>query len=239
VDFVLDNLRNERGRLLRRWRRGEAAILAFLEDYAFFILGLTELYMATFESRYLKEALAFSTQMETYFSDGHGNYFDTGSDAEAVLTRGRSTQDGALPSGNAVAALNLLRLGHLTGDLQWEEKGECLLANRFAQLKEYPLAYAQGLIALDFALGPITEIILTSKNGGFPPEELLKPCLNRFLPKTVILFNKPNDPELPQLAPVVKGKEPLKGKAAAYLCQNRTCHEPVTSAKALEILFSE
>jgi uncharacterized protein YyaL (SSP411 family) len=233
ADFILKTLRDKKGRLLRRFRMGEVAIPAFLEDYAFFGWGLIELYMAGFETRYLGETLELAEEMEKLFSDGQGGYFDTGADAEKVLIRGRSLQDGAVPSGASVAAWNLLRLGRLTGREELWERGERLLRASLGQVQRYPAAYAQFLIALDFALGPCTEIVLAPGVEGSEPEELLEVVRRRFLPRSVILLHRPGDGEVERLAPPACGKGFVRGRPAAYLCRGRTCLTPLTDPEEL------
>jgi len=237
ADFILERLRNEKGRLLRRFRSEEAVIPAFLEDYAFFTWGLIELYMAGFETNYLKTAVELAERMEELFSDGRGGYFDTGSDTESILTRGRSLQDGAVPSGNSVAALNLLRLGKITGNRKLEERGEELLQTGLEQVSRYPSAYAQFLIALDYALGAKTEVVLTTGRDGALPESLLGVLRSRFLPRTVVLLRRCGDKELDRVSLLTAGKEPVEGRATAYLCREETCRPPVTSASELSKLL--
>jgi uncharacterized protein YyaL (SSP411 family) len=234
ADFILEKLRDEKGRLLRRFCNGEAAVPGFLEDYAFLGWGLIELYMAGFETRYLAEAVNLVEEMGELFSDGRGGYFDTGADAEKVLTRGRSLQDGAVPSGTSVAAWNLLRLGRITGREDLAEIGERLIRTRMDQIGQYPSAYAQFLIALDFALGPSSAIVLAPAGNGVEPKNLLEVLRPRFLPRTVFLKYRPGDGELERLAPQVGGKGPVNGRAAAYVCRNRTCLAPVTDPADLE-----
>jgi hypothetical protein len=228
--FILERLRDGTGRLLRRFRRDEAAITGFLEDYAFFVWGLIELYMADFDSRHLRTAQDLTEQMEELFSDGQGRYFDTGRDAETVLVRSRSLQDGAIPSGNSVAALNLLRLGRLTGKGKIEARGEDLLKNWVARVDHYPSAYSQFLIALDYALGKKTEVVLVGEKNDPTTAELLTPLRLRFLPDTVVLLRHPDDGGLDAVSDLTAGKEKIEGKAAAYLCRERSCLQPVSKA---------
>lgn len=237
VHFILNRLRDENGRLLRRFRRGEAAIPGFLEDYAFFVWGLIELYMADFDSRHLRIALKLTEEMEELFSDGQGRYFDTGKDAETVLVRSRSLQDGAIPSGNSVAALNLLRLGRLTGKEEIEARGEDLLRSWMARVNRYPSAYSQFLIALDYALGTRTEVVLAG--GKDATEELLMPFRSRFLPHALVLLRQPEDGELDAVSELAAGKERIQGKATAYVCRNRTCMQPVTEASDLTRILED
>jgi uncharacterized protein len=239
ADFVLDRLRRQDGRLLRRWRQGEAAIPAFLEDYAFLGWGLTELFLADFDSRYLESARELADAMLELFDDGQGGLFDTGADAETVLIRGRSLQDGAIPSGTSVAALNLLRLGRLTGSTALETRGEELLAVSLDQANRYPSAYAQLLIALDYALGPKTEVILVPGTDGTPPQALLTELRKHFLPRTQAIVYRAGDSRLERLAPIVLGKGPVEGAAAAWVCRDQTCLPPVTTPEELATLLTK
>jgi hypothetical protein len=235
--FILERLRSEKGRLLRRYRQEEAAVPAFLEDYTFFVWGLIELYQAGFDSRHLQTAVELTAQMEELFGDGQGSFFDTGGDAETVIIRGRSLQDGAIPSGSSVAALNLLRLGRLTGDTQLETRGEALLQNGLVQASRHPSAHAQFLIALDYALGPKTEIVLAIGRDSGTAAEMLRAIRSRFLPRTVVMQRRAGEDD--SALPLLRGKEPLNGKTTVYLCRDQTCREPVTTTKKLEELLRE
>ncbi len=236
VDFVLTNLRDRRGRLLRRYCRGEAAIPAFLEDYAFFTWGLIELYGAEFETAHLKAARELVEQMEELFSDGRGGYFDTGADAERVLVRGQSLQDGAIPSGASVAALVLLRLGRLTGESALNDRGERLLRASLPRIARFPTAYSQFLMALNVALGPATEVVLAS-DDEHTLAEMRNVLRRRFLPTTEVLLYRRGDGELEKLAPAVAGKVPPSGRTIAFVCRERTCLEPVATAEELRNLL--
>ncbi|HEY7745273.1 MAG TPA: thioredoxin domain-containing protein, partial [Desulfuromonadales bacterium] len=239
ADFVLANLRRTDGRLLRRWRLGEAAIPAFLEDYAFLGWGLTELFLAGFESHYLESARGLTESMLELFDDGQGGLFDTGADAETVLIRGRSLQDGAIPSGTSVAALNLLRLGRLTGNTVMEARGEEMLAASLDQVNRYPAAYAQLLVALDYALGPKTEVILVPGADGNPPQKFLAELRRHFLPRTQAIVYGAGDTQLEHLAPIVQGKGPVEGQATAWVCRDQTCLPPVTTPEGLSTLLAK
>jgi len=239
AEFILDRLRDRNGRLLRRFRRDEAAVFGFHEDYAFFIWGLIELYQARFSTRHLQLALDLARQVEELFSDEDGGYFDTGADAETVLVRGRSLQDGALPSAASVTALNLLRLGALTGETDHEKRAEKLLGRCLGQVERYPSAFGQFLMAVDYALGPRSEVVIATSSREHLPGEMLAPLRSRFLPRNVTLVRRPDDEELPRLAPVVRGKEPPAEGAMAYLCHGRSCREPVTDPRDLEALLDE
>ncbi|HLG43288.1 MAG TPA: thioredoxin domain-containing protein, partial [Planctomycetota bacterium] len=159
ADFVLSKLRRADGRLLRRFRDGEASIPAFLDDYAFLVWGLLELYEAGFDARYLAEAAKLNREMLGLFWDaeGGGLYFDA-SDGEKLIMRKKEIYDGAVPSGNSVAALNLLRLGRIAADAELERRAEAVFKAFSGDLTRAPSGHAQALIALDFAAGPAREI---------------------------------------------------------------------------------
>ncbi len=237
ANFVLERMRTPQGRLLRRYRAGEAAIPAFLEDYAFFVWGLIEIYMADFDPSILRSAVELTEEMEKLFADAKGGYFDNGADAEEVLVRGKSAQDGALPSGNSVAALNLYRLADLTGNASFENRAERLLRAHLPQVERYPSAFTQMLIALDYALGPRQQIVLVPGDDERPLAEMLQALRRRFLPCTVVVLHRPGDAVLEGISSIVEGKESVEGRAAAYVCMDRSCRAAVTSVAELEELL--
>ncbi len=222
--FIRRQLRREDGRLLRRWREKQAAIPAFLEDYAFLAWGLLELFLAEFRGEDLDAALALTEEMLKLFDDGRGGLFDEGADAERILDRSANLLDGALPSGSAVAAANLLRLGRILARRDLEERGETLLKKGLAEFTRHPRAYAQQLCALDLALSPPLEIVLAAPGQGGEGHMMLQTARRRFLPEGVILLTTP---ENPLALPTMSGKDFLEDKTVAYLCRNRSCQAPV------------
>ena len=225
ADFVRDRLRTAEGRLLRRWCDGEAAIPAFLEDYAFFCWGLLELHQARLAPEELQLALELTAAMERLFGDGAGGLFDIGSDAEEVLGRGRSLQDGAIPSGCSVAIGVLLRLGRVSGNQGMTARGLKLLALSLPEIERYPAAYAQALCALDFALSAETELSFWPgpEKTEFGP--MLATLQQGFYPDLVWRRGA--------------GPAPAAGPTA-QLCRDRTCLAPVqTPAELLELLANK
>lgn len=153
--FILDNLKKEGPRLFRRYREGEVAYPGYLDDYAFLVWGLIELYEATTEVSYLEEATALNRVMiELFWDETHGGFFYSGKENEALIRRSKEIYDGATPSSNSVAALNLIRLGGITGDASLQKMAEQLAAAFSKRIKAYPSAYTQFLTALDFMIGP-------------------------------------------------------------------------------------
>ncbi len=233
AEFVLTRLRRKDGRLLRRYRRGEAAVPGFLEDYAFFCWGLVELYQAGQDSNHLAAALELTTAMEELFGDGKGNLYDSGSDVEAVLVRSRTVADGAVPSGNAAAAWNLLRLAALTGDLDMAKRGEAVLQASLGPAAANPTGCSLLLTALDYALGPKDVVVLATGNDEKLTRQMLTTLRRRFLPRTLIIKADPQNRHLQQLTPLTADKEPLQGQTTAYLCRDQTCLAPATTVDEL------
>lgn len=233
ADFLLQRLRDPQGRLLRRYRAGEAAIPAFLEDYSFLVFGLTELHQAGFETPYLAAALELNNDMLRLFSDAQGDLHDTGSDAETVLTRGRNRYDGAIPAGSSLAVLNLLRLGRLRGNRELEERGESLLALHLSAAGRSPQAHGQLLMALDYNLGPCEEVVIALPEAEANADEMLRVLRRGLRPRTLVLVRRPGDEALERLAAPVRHKQAVDGKITAWLCREQSCQAPVTSAEDL------
>ena len=160
ADFVLDKLRTKKGRLLKRYRDGEAGLPAHLEDYAFMVWGLIDLYEATFSKPYLEEAIELHEIMLKHFWDpNNGGLFMTADDGEKLLVRNKEIYDGAIPSGNSVAALNSSRLARITGSTDFESRTQKIIRNFSEKISHYPRGHSQIMIAFDFLLGPSHEIV--------------------------------------------------------------------------------
>lgn len=229
--FILSRLRRENGRLLARYRDGEAAIPAYLDDYAFITWGLLELYGAGFEPRFLRDALTLTHQALDLFRDRqHGGFFFYGADAEELIARPKEIYDGALPSGNSVMLLNLLRLARLTGDETLRDEAERQVLAFAGVVAEYPQAYSFFMMGLDFYLGPVREIVIAGKSGDALAERMLKATQRRFMPETVVVFNPADGAgtDLAEMAPYLGEQRSPDGRTTAYVCQNYACQAPVT-----------
>jgi len=226
AEFIRQNLVDTNNRLLRRWRRGEAAIPGFLEDYACLIWGLIEFYQARFNISDLKWAIELAGQMLEIFGDGEGGLYDTGRDAEKVLLRGRNLQDGAFPSGNGTAALVLLRLGTLTGREEFTEQGRTLLEKNAAVINRYPVELAVSIAAVDNLSGSMASLVIVTDDE--PPDHLLKVIRDSYCPGVEVLLKREGEAGLEQAVPIALGKKMIENKPTAWLCRDRTCLEPVT-----------
>ena len=227
--FLLSEMRTPDGGLWHRYYRGEAGIHGFLEDYAFLIWGLLELYAATFETRYLTEALALNTFLERNFLDqAQGGYFQTAVNAEKVLVRQKELYDGAVPSGNSVMLLNLLKLARITGDPSLQQEAERSSVFFGDRVEQIPVNYTQFLSALDFAFGPGREIVIVGQRGEEMTERMLALLQTSYNPRTIGLFRPAAEekPVLTRLVPFTKELTALAGKTTAYVCQNYQCSAP-------------
>jgi hypothetical protein len=231
VNFVFENMLDLQGRLCHRYREGEAAIPGFLNDYAFLIWGLVELYETTFEVKYLRHAIALTEDMIRHFWDEkEGGFYFTAEDAENVLIRDKVIYDGAYPSGNSVAALNLLHLARMTGKTEYEAKAAQILQTFADVVSQAPAAHTSLMGALDFALGPSYEVVIVGKRQNQDTEALVNALKTRFIPNKVVLL-RPNEeeyPEITQYAEFTRDLTSLGGKATAYVCRNYQCDLPTT-----------
>jgi uncharacterized protein YyaL (SSP411 family) len=239
ADFILRELRREDRRLLARYRDGEAAFLAYVDDYAFLVWGLIELYQTTFELRFLREAVQLNAEMLRLFGDEEkGGLFFYGSDAEQLLTRPKEIYDGAMPSGNGAAALNMLRLSRLTYDAKLSQAAEVQLQAFAGAVSKYPPGHALTLAALDFAFGAASEIVIAGDPAKPETQQMLRTVQRQFLPNSLLILHPPGaaGEEVRQLIPLVKDKMPLGGRATAYVCQNFACQAPTQDGEDLEDL---
>jgi len=237
ADFVLTRMRLD-GRLLRRFRDGEAAVPAFAEDYAFLARGLLDLYGATFDADRLRQALELSRELPRLFGDGAGALFDTASDAEELVLRPQEVYDGATPSANSVALEVFARLGLLTGDPTWTERARALGDAFAARVTQYPAAFTQFLAGASFLLEPTREAVVAGAAGAPDTGALLDAFRRTYAPETSLLLAPPGDPDIASLCPFAEGMAPLKGRAAAYVCQNYSCQSPLTDPAELRTALS-
>lgn len=236
VQFILKNLRRSDGRLLARFRKGDSAYLGYLDDYAFLIEGLLELYSTCGKAHYLETALHLQDQQDKLFWDNEdGGYFLTGLDAEELLIRPKESYDGALPSGNSITAHNLIRLARLTGDERWNEKAEHILLCFRPVLEEYPTGYTAFLQALQFALQPSQELILAGPLNSPKLLEMRHIFFSDFHPFASVLYHEGS---LNSFIPWLRDYPIDHEVMTAYLCQNFTCQRPVHEIEEFKALLN-
>ncbi len=230
------------GTLRRRYRQGEAAIDGFLEDYAFLIQGLLDLYEASFRPAYLAWAMRLQEkQNELFWDHAAGGYFSTAASSADLPVRMRDRYDGAEPSGNSVAATNLLRLARLTGRGEWRADAEKTLQAFAQQLEKAPETLPQMLVALDFLLSPPREIIIAGDRQDADTQALLRVAHAHFIPnKVLVAVDGPEEGrEWARWLPFIENVKPLDGKATAYVCENFVCNLPTSDPRELARLLEK
>ena len=233
--FVLDTMRDDDGRLLHRYRDGEAGIAANADDYAFLAMGLFDLYEATHEPRYLGESERLTSEMLSLFwDDGPGGFFFTPDDGEQLLTRTKEVYDGAVPSANSVAFLNLLRLSSAAARPELAERADALGRAFAGAVSRYPAGHTMFLVGLDYGIGPSVELVIVGDEGSEDTRALLAAARGRFLPNKVVLLRPPREAgDVLALAPWIEHHAQVDGRATAYVCRDHECRLPVTDADAL------
>ncbi len=226
ADFILEHMRKPS--LYHRYREGECAVPAFLDDHAFLAMGLIELYEATFKVSYLKTALALTEEMIEHFQDeGKGGFFFMADDAEELIYRKKEIYDGAVPSGNSVAMHNLLRLGKMTADPELEKIAFQIGKAFSGAVSQAPSTYTQLMSSLDFALGPVSEIVIAGDLQSEDTKTMLGALRGEFIPNKVVIF-RPDDEEILSIAEFTRYLLSINGRATAYVCRNYSCMAPTT-----------
>jgi uncharacterized protein len=227
ASFLLEQLRDENGNLLRTYKDGRAHLNAYLEDHAFLLEALLALYEATFETRWFTEARTLAETMIERFGDPErGGFYSTSSDHEELIARRKEVGDHPIPSGNSSASMGLLRLGALTGERRYEEAGTAVFALFGKPAVEHPDAFAHMLRALDFHLSPSRELALV----GDDLNDLAAVVRAKPRPHLVLA----GGPEGTTQPPLLEGRTTVDGKPAAYICENFTCQLPVTDLEELK-----
>jgi hypothetical protein len=224
AEFVLTEMRDDSGRLLRTWKRGSGRLNAYLEDHAYLVEALLTLYEATWEPRWFNEARALADTMIGRFADDErGGFFDTAIDHEQLVVRRKSLEDNPIPSGNSSAAFGLLRLAALTGEHDYEERAVRVFRLLHEVAARHPQAFAHLLQAVDFHFAPVKEVAIV----GPEADALARVVRSRFRPHLVLAGGEPDG------VPLMEGRT----QPGAYVCENFTCKRPVTQAAELEELL--
>ena len=241
ADFILSAMQRN-GRLLHRYREGEAAVGGFLDDYAYLVWGMLEIYGAGFDPRILREAVRTNERMlDLFWDEKTGGFFLTAADTESLLIRPKEIYDGALPSGNSIAVANLLRLDRLTGDRSLGLKAQKCMEAFSDALLEVPGGYTQFLSGVYLALTPSSEIVIAGKPRAEDTRLMLAVINSRFLPNTVVHLKNTAEKNhlLEELAPFTEHHTALKNRATAYVCQNHTCESPTGDPAILSKLLGK
>ncbi len=230
--FLLEKMVGADGRLLHSYKDGQAKFNGYLDDYANLIDGLTRVFEASGESRWIEAALTLADRMVAEFADPEGGFFYTGRSHEALIARTKELYDNATPSANAMAATALLRLAALTGRVDLADSGRLALEAVRVVMERAPSAAGQSLIALDFLLAPPQEFAIVARADDGEFRAVLETLASRFLPHKVVapgMEGTASAEAVPLLA-----ERPIKdGRATIYVCERMTCQAPVVGVAGL------
>jgi uncharacterized protein YyaL (SSP411 family) len=228
ASFLLSELRDADGRLLRTWKHGRGRLGAYLEDHAFLLEALLTLYEATFDPRWYREAAALAdTIIERFEDPERGGFFTTPVDHEQLAARRKDLEDSPIPSGNSAAAFGLLRLALLSGDGKYERHALGVLRLLFPLAVRHPHAFGHLLQAVDFYLSPVREVAIVGPEAE--AQALLRVVRTEFRPHVVLAGGAADG------VPLLEGREPVDGHAAAYVCEHFICQAPVTDPRELAV----
>ncbi len=232
ADFIWDKLRDDQGKLIKRFRDGVAGQPSHLDDYAFMVWGLIEVYQADFDPEYLQKAVVLNELMiKEYWDDQLGGLFLSGIEQTDLIVRSKEIYDGAVPSGNSVSVNNFLRLARLTQDQDLEKKAH-LIGEVFAeQVNPVPQGFTHLLTGLIFSEGPSYEVVVSGNINGDDTQQMLKVLQQGYHPNIITHLRPSDQPEsaIYQLASFLQEQPAIDGKATAYVCQDFTCKSPTTN----------
>ena len=235
AQFLLDTMRGAEGRLLHRYREGEAGIQATLDDYAFLTWGLLELYETTFDPAWLRAAQDhLDASLDRFWDAEGGGFYMTPDDGEALIVRPKEATDGAMPSGNSIQLMNLLRLARFTGRTGYEERAAALSEWTGSSARSRPTGFTALLMGLHWALGTPREVVVAGDPEADDTQALIDVLRDTYAPTTATLQRPPGDaPDITDLAPFTAAQTPLDGQAAAYVCRDFQCEAPTADPDVL------
>ncbi|MCU0303510.1 MAG: thioredoxin domain-containing protein [Thermoanaerobaculales bacterium] len=234
--FVLGSMRDRRGRLHHRWRAGELAVPAFLDDHAFLAWGAIELYDSTLDPAFLELALDLQAETDRLFWDSaHGGYFSAAADSEVLLVRQKEVYDGAIPSGNSVAAMNLVRLARLSGRADLSDRAARLFAAFAADTARSASAHGHLADAFQLACAPSLEVVVVGDPDADDTRAMLEVIRSAYRPQGAVLLVPPGSEgdRVRELAPFTAGHRSADGRATAFACRDFACGVPTTDPEAL------
>jgi uncharacterized protein YyaL (SSP411 family) len=229
--FILKKMRKD-GHLMRVFNKGKCQVKGYSEDYAFFIQGLIDLYEATFEIEWLKEADALNRRMiHQFWDERNGGFFFTGKENEFLIAQSKNPYDNVIPSSNSVGLFNLIRLGYLTGKESLKQKAEEIIHLFYQLLSEHPSGFTHMLSGLSFFLNPEEIGIIGSKNDP-RTKSMLQEISNAYLPNKILSLKEPREPIEGSWFPFLKEKGNQE-VPTTFVCKGFTCLPPVRNEEEL------
>jgi hypothetical protein len=230
--FILEEMRKD-GHLMRVFHQGKSQVKGYSEDYAFSIQALIDLYEATFEINWLKEADDLNRRMiHQFWDEKNGGFFFTGKENELLIARSKNPYDNALPSSNSVALFNLIRLGHLTGEESLKQKAEQILHLFYKFLSEHPSGFTHMLSGFSFFLDP-EEIGIIGSENDLRTKSMLQEIYRAYLPNKILSLKDPQGPIEGSWFPFLKEKGNQE-VPTTFVCKGFTCRPPVKDEKELK-----
>ncbi len=230
ANFILDNLKDDNGRLYKRYRNGSTGLQPHIDDYAFLIWGLLNLYETNFDSYYLKSAIELSEIMVSDFLDKeNGGFFIGPENGEKLIIRSKDSYDGAIPSGNAVVAMNCIRLSKFTGDTKWKEISQNTFLAFSEGINRVPSAHSFMLTSFLFDLKNPKEIVVVANEINSETISLARKIQDTYNPHSVIVLkDMSNSAELDKIAPWTSSHDTIDDQVTFYICENFSCKRPTT-----------
>jgi len=241
AEFVLHSI-SKGERLLKRYRNGVAALDAHLDDYAFMAWGLLELYEATFSTKYLSQALdLMNIMVEDFWDDKNGGFFLGSDQSEKLIVRSKTAYDGAIPSGNSVAVMNMVKLTRITGNTNWAELAEKTIRAFSEDVNRAPTGYTLMLTGFMFDTQNSKEIVIVGDSRNRNTTKFLHTIRASYAPHKVLLFKDTSvsDNRLEQLANWTSTQNSINGKPTAYVCKNFACNQPTSDLQTALSFINE
>ncbi|MGE5575259.1 MAG: thioredoxin domain-containing protein [Ignavibacteria bacterium] len=235
ADFFLEKMKTDNGYIYHRYAKGERAVTGFLDDYAYLVFGLIELYEASFQEKFLQAASDLTkTMIVQFWDEKNGGFFFTSQNADEAIPRLKEIYDGATPSGNSVALLNLLRLSQLTNETTFDIYSRKLLKTFVKEIKDQPIGHAFMLVGLEFALGPTFSVVIVGDPAEKETIEMVKALRKGFLPNLTLKIWTADSAKTNSSGVAY---EKIDGKTTAYVCRDQTCMPPTNDVvKMMEFL---
>ena len=232
ASFILDEMMQD-GRLLRSYRAGQSRVPAYLDDYAFMVTALVDLYEATFNIHWLRAADGLArTMIDAFWDPDDGGFYFTSDEHKNLILRTKPTFDASIPSGNAMAAMGLLKLAMLTDNSDYRARAQLVLEMNTSLMNESPQGFLKMVCAAAFMLHPTKEIAIAGALYSDTVQKFLRTLHGHFIPYKVIALIDPDAPDAQDLSdtiPLLHARTPIEGQPAVYVCQNYTCDIPATT----------
>ncbi len=240
AEFILHNMLSGNGMLYHRYRDGNVAISGFLDDYSFMIYGLIELYESTMDLEYIRKALELQDSLTSRFSDKeNGGFFMSSSDRKDLVIRTKQAHDGAVPSGNSIEMMNLVKLYLLKSDPEYEEMAYRTINAFGKEIENSPTNYSFSLMAADILMNKAYSVVIVGNKEDEKAVRLIDSVMERYLPQAVVILKEPEDKAISDLLENVSSMKQVNGETTAYVCTEKMCLPPFTDTVKMKEAIKE